>query len=97
MKTIKFSDDTELCSLGQGTWNMGRNPLKRKQETEALLTGIELGMTMIDTAEMYANEAFVGKAIDGIRDKVFLVSKVLPENASVDGTIRACENSLRKL
>ena len=97
MKTIKFSDDTELCSLGQGTWNMGRNPLKRKQETEALLTGIDLGMIMVDTAEMYANEEFVGKAIDGIRDKVFLVSKVLPENASVDGTIRACENSLRKL
>ena len=97
MKTIKFSDGTELCSLGQVTWNMGRNPLKRKQETEALLTGIDLGMTMVDTAEMYANEEFVGKAIDGIRDKVFLVSKVLPENASVEGTIRACENSLRKL
>ena len=97
MKTIKFSDDTELCSLGQGTWNMGRNPLKRKQETEALLTGIDLGMKMIDTAEMYANEEFIGKAIDGIRDKVFLVSKVLPENASIEGTIRACENSLRKL
>ncbi len=97
MKTIKFSDDTELCSLGQGTWNMGRNPLKRKQETEALLTGIDLGMKMIDTAEMYANEEFIGKAIDGIRDKVFLVSKVLPENASIEGTIRACENSLRRL
>ncbi|MDE6247450.1 MAG: aldo/keto reductase, partial [Muribaculaceae bacterium] len=97
MKTIKFSDNTEICSLGQGTWNMGRNPLKRKQETEALLTGIDLGMTMVDTAEMYANEEFVGKAIDGIRDKVFLVSKVLPENASVEGTIRACENSLCKL
>ncbi|MDE5876433.1 MAG: aldo/keto reductase [Muribaculaceae bacterium] len=97
MKVIKFSDGTELCSLGQGTWNMGRNPLKRKQETEALLTGIDLGMTMIDTAEMYANEEFIGKVIDGIRDKVFLVSKVLPENASVDGTVRACENSLRRL
>lgn len=97
MKTIKFSDDAELCSLGQGTWNLGRNPLKRKQETEALLTGIDLGMTMVDTAEMYANEEFIGKAIEGIRNRVFLVSKVLPENASVDGTIRACENSLRRL
>ena len=97
MKTIKFSDGTELCSLGQGTWNMGRNTLRRKQETEALRTGIDLGMTMIDTAEMYANEEFVGKAIEGIRDRVFLVSKVLPENASVEGTVRACESSLHKL
>ena len=97
MKTIKFSDGTELCSFGQGTWNMGRNTLRHKQETEALRTGIDLGMTMIDTAEMYANEEFVGKAIEGIRDRVFLVSKVLPENASVEGTVRACESSLHKL
>ena len=97
MKTIRFSDETEICALGQGTWNMGRNPLKRKQETEALLTGLDLGMTMIDTAEMYANEEFVGKVIEGRRNDVFLVSKVLPENASIEGTIRACERSLRKL
>ena len=97
MNTIRFSDGTELCSLGQGTWNMGRNPLKRQRETEALLTGIDLGMTMIDTAEMYANEEFIGKVIECIRDKVFLVSKVHPRNASVEGTIKACETSLRKL
>ena len=52
MKTIKFSDGTELCSLGQGTWNMGRNTLKRKQETEALRTGIDLGMKMISVLLM---------------------------------------------
>lgn len=97
MKTITFSDDREICALGQGTWNMGRNPLKRKEETAALLAGVELGMTMIDTAELYANEEFIGKVIDGIRDKVFLVSKVHPSHADYKGTIEACEKSLRKL
>lgn len=97
MKQITFSNNKQVCVLGQGTWNMGRNPLKRKEEAAALLAGIELGMTMIDTAEMYDNEEFIGKTIKGIRDKVFLVSKVHPENADHSGTIRACENSLRRL
>lgn len=97
MKTVRFINGEDVCALGQGTWNLGVNPLKRKQETEALLTGIDLGMTMIDTAEMYANEEFVGKAIHDIRQRVFLVTKVHPDNASFNGTVKACEQSLRRL
>ena len=97
MKQITFSDGRQICAIGQGTWNMGCDSLKRKEETQALLYGIEMGMTMIDTAEMYDNEEFIGKTIKGLRDKVFLVSKVHPENANRQGTIRACENSLLKL
>lgn len=97
IKRITFSDNKQICAIGQGTWNMGRNPLKKKEEATALLTGIELGMTMVDTAEMYNNEEFIGEIIKGLRDKVFLVSKVHPSNADYKGTIRACENSLRKL
>lgn len=97
MKQISFSNGTSVCAIGQGTWNMGRNPLKQKEEAAALLTGLELGMTMIDTAEMYDNEKFVGQVINGKRDKVFLVSKVHPSNADYQGTIHACEKSLRKL
>lgn len=94
---MTFSDETRICAIGQGTWNMGRNPSKRKEETAALRAGIEMGMTMVDTAEMYDNERFIGRAIDGVRDKVFLVSKVHPSNADYRGTIRACEESLRRL
>lgn len=97
MKTVRFINGEEICALGQGTWDLGVNPLTRKRETEALLTGIDLGMTMIDTAEMYANEEFVGKVIHDIRQSVFLVSKVHPDNASFEGTVRACEKSLGKL
>lgn len=97
MRQITFSNGVQVCTIGQGTWNMGCNPLKKKDESTALITGIELGMTMIDTAEMYGNEEFIGKTIKGLRDKVFLVSKVHPSNADRQGTIRACENSLRKL
>jgi len=96
-KQISFSNGTSVCAIGQGTWNMGRDPLKQKEEAAALLAGLELGMTMIDTAEMYDNEKFVGQVINGKRDKVFLVSKVHPSNADYQGTIHACEKSLRKL
>jgi len=86
--------------LGQGTWRMGEHATRRKQEVEALRLGIELGMTLIDTAEMYADggaERVVGEAIAGRRDDVFLVSKVMPQNATRHGTVRACERSLRRL
>jgi len=86
--------------LGQGTWFMGEDRRRRDQEADALRLGIDLGMTLIDTAEMYADggaEAVVGDAIYGRRDKIFLVSKVLPSNASRQGTIRACDNSLKRL
>lgn len=90
----------KLPLLGQGTWNMGDDPARRKQELDALRTGIDLGLTLIDTAELYGDgrsESLVGEAIAGQRDKVFLVSKVLPSNASRKGVSRACEASLKRL
>lgn len=86
--------------LGQGTWMMGENGRRRADEAAALRLGIELGMTLIDTAEMYASggaEEVVADAIEGRRDEVFLVSKVLPSNASRSGVPAACERSLKRL
>ena len=86
--------------LGQGTWNMGDSAARRKEELAALRAGIELGMTLIDTAEMYGDgrsESLVAQAIAGMRDRVFLVSKVLPSNASRKGVVRSCEASLKRL
>jgi diketogulonate reductase-like aldo/keto reductase len=87
-------------ALGQGTWKMGEQRGRRADEVRALQLGLDLGMTLIDTAEMYASgvaEEISGEAIKGRRDAVFLVSKVLPSNASRAGTIAACERSLRRL
>ena len=87
----------QVVTIGQGTWNMER---ERKGAVAALRRGVELGMTHIDTAEMYGSgrvEELVGEAIKGRRDGLYLVSKVLPENASRKGTIEACERSLRRL
>jgi diketogulonate reductase-like aldo/keto reductase len=87
-------------ALGQGTWNMGEDPSRRREELAALRAGIELGLTLIDTAEMYGDgrsESLVGEAIAGQRDKVFLVTKVLPANASRKGVSRSCEASLQRL
>jgi diketogulonate reductase-like aldo/keto reductase len=84
----------EVPVIGQGTWMIERNAV------ETLRAGLDLGLTHIDTAEMYGNgqaEELVGEAIAGRRDEVFLVSKVLPSNASYEGTLRACERSLRRL
>jgi diketogulonate reductase-like aldo/keto reductase len=86
--------------LGQGTWHLGQGKHPRAEELEALRVGIDLGMTLIDTAEMYgdgAAERLVGVAVDGRRDDVFLVSKVLPMHATRHGTIAACEASLARL
>ena len=86
--------------LGQGTWKMGERRDRFAPEVAALRLGIELGMTLIDTAEMYASggaEEVVREAISGRRDEVFVVSKVLPSNASRAATIRACEASLKRL
>ena len=86
--------------LGQGTWHMGENDRRREEEIAALRLGLDLGMTLIDTAEMYGNgaaEELVGEAIRGRRGEVFLVSKVLPHHATRRGTIAACEGSLRRL
>lgn len=100
IRTIKLLSGSEVPVLGQGTWYMGDDARKRPLEADALRLGIDLGMNLIDTAEMYASggaEEVVGQAIQGRRDSVFVVSKVLPSNASRDGTIKACEQSLRRL
>jgi diketogulonate reductase-like aldo/keto reductase len=98
--TVRLSDGETVPALGQGTWKMGEQRGKRADEVRALQLGIELGMTLIDTAEMYASgvaEEITGEAIKGRRDEVFLVSKVLPSNASLSGTTAACERSLKRL
>ncbi len=100
MKTITFPDGGQVPALGQGTWMMGEQPGRRADEIAALREGVELGMTVIDTAEMYgegAAEELVGEAVAAIRDRVFLVSKAYPQNASRDSLPRACEASLRRL
>jgi diketogulonate reductase-like aldo/keto reductase len=86
--------------LGQGTWHLGQGRHEREEEIAAVRAGIDLGMTLIDTAEMYGNgasEQLIGEAIAGRRDEVFVISKVLPGHATRRGTIVACEASLRRL
>jgi diketogulonate reductase-like aldo/keto reductase len=100
VRTTRLPSGEAIPSLGQGTWGMAEDARRRKDEVAALRVGIDLGMTLIDTAGMYADggaEALVGEAIAGRRDELFLVSKVLPENATRPGTIAACEHSLRRL
>ncbi|MCQ4313293.1 aldo/keto reductase [Pseudomonas stutzeri] len=100
MRTLKLADGSAVPVIGQGTWHMGENPAERSNEVAALRLGIELGMTLIDTAEMYGEggaEEVVGEAIRNRRDRVFLVSKVYPHNASRKGVPEACERSLRRL
>jgi len=96
----KLPSGEPVPALGQGTWNMGEDRRRRRAEIAALNLGLDLGMRLIDTAEMYADggaEKIVGAAIAGRRDEVFLVSKVLPEHATRRGTIAACERSLKRL
>jgi diketogulonate reductase-like aldo/keto reductase len=90
----------KLPRYGQGTWNMGDERSRRAEELAALREGIALGMTLIDTAEMYGDgrsESLVAEAIAGQREKVFLVTKVLPQNASRKGVVRSCAASLKRL
>ncbi len=97
---IRFADGATVPPLGQGTWHLGEGERPRADEAAALRLGIDLGMTLIDTAEMYAEggaEEVVADAIAGQRDRVFLVSKVYPHNATRRGTQAACERSLKRL
>ena len=100
MKKVSLPGGESVPALGLGTWHMGERGADRAAEADALRCGIDLGMTLIDTAEMYATggaETVVADAIRGRRDEVFLVSKVLPFNADRHGTIEACEASLSRL
>ena len=100
MHQIRFPDGTSVPALGQGTWQMGEDPAKRADELAALQAGIDLGLTLLDTAEMYADggsERLVGEAIRGRRAQVFVVSKAYPQNSSYQRLPRACEASLQRL
>ena len=99
-RTVKFRDGTIVPALGQGSWHLGQGRHPEAVEEEALRTGLSLGMTLIDTAEIYGNgrsEELIGHVIAGQRDRVFLVSKVLPNHVTGDGIARACEASLARL
>ena len=100
MKTAQLPDGERVPVLGQGTWRMGENTRAHKDEVAALRLGIELGMTLIDTAEMYGEggaEKVVADAIEDQRDRVFVVTKVYPHNASRTELPKACERSLKRL
>ena len=100
MKTLQLRSGREIPILGQGTWRMGEKASQKQAEIDALRLGIDLGMSLIDTAEMYGEggaEKVVAKAIALVRDKVYLVSKFYPYNASYDGVIQACDRSLSRL
>jgi diketogulonate reductase-like aldo/keto reductase len=97
--TVALPSGETVPALGQGTWYMGEGRAA-KQEVDALRLGIELGMTLLDTAEMYANggaEEIVAEAAEGQRDRLFIVTKVYPHNASRSGVPAACERSLKRL
>lgn len=100
MKTFPLPSGQSIPVLGLGTWRMGENPKQHQTEIAALQHGLELGITLIDTAEMYGEggaEEVIAEVIANRRDQVFLVSKVYPHNATRQGAIAACERSLRRL
>ena len=100
MPTVTLPDGTTIPAFGMGTWYMGESASHAATEEAALREGIELGVGLIDTAEMYANggaEKLVGAAFKGQRERVFLVSKIMPQNASSAGVARHCEASLKRL
>ena len=100
IRSVAFPDGASVPALGQGTWRMGESPADRRDEIAAVRLGLELGMTLIDTAEMYGEgqaETLLGEALAGVRDQVFLVSKAYPQNAGRGRLERACEASLNRL
>jgi diketogulonate reductase-like aldo/keto reductase len=100
IRTVRLPDGQFTPCLGQGTWRMGEDSSARAAEIASLRRGVELGLTLIDTAEMYGDggaERVLGEALRGLRDQVFLVSKVYPQNAGGAALRRACENSLKRL
>jgi len=100
MPVVRLADGTTVAALGLGTWRMGETARRRALEIAALRAGIDAGMTLVDTAEMYGDggaEEVLGEAMDGRRDQVFVVSKVYPHNAGARSAVAACERSLRRL
>src|SRR5688572_22210704 len=100
MRTVPLPSGERVPAFGQGTWRMGENRATRAEEIATLRLGLDRGLTLIDTAEMYGEgkaEELIREAIEGRRDQVFLVTKVYPHNASREGAVAACERSLRRL
>jgi len=100
MRLIRLPDGETVPALGQGTWMMGERPERRAAEVAALRAGVEAGLTLIDTAEMYGDgrtERLLAEALSGLREEVFLVSKAYPQNAGRAGLPQACERSLKRL
>ncbi|GBQ09471.1 aldo/keto reductase [Swaminathania salitolerans] len=100
MKTVTFRNGVSVPALGMGSWNLGDSKANRADEVASLRAGLDSGLSVIDTAEMYGSgrsEQLVGEAIAGRRDEVFLISKVLPSHASRSGTRQSCQDSLRRL
>src|SRR5688572_8299101 len=100
MKTVTLPSGERVPALGQGTWKMAEDRKRRADEIASLRLGLDLGLTLIDTAEMYGEgraEELVAEAIGARRDSVFIVSKVYPHNASRQGAVAACERSLKRL
>lgn len=100
MRTVTLPGGEKVPAFGLGTWHMGERGSDKAREVAALKAGLDLGVTLIDTAEMYGEggaEEVVAEAVAGRRDKVFIVSKVYPHNASRSGAVAACERSLKRL
>jgi diketogulonate reductase-like aldo/keto reductase len=100
LPTVTLPGGERVPALGQGTWHMGEDRRRAAEEAAAVRLGIELGMTLIDTAEMYGSggsEEMIARAIEGVRDQLFIVSKLYPHNASRGGVVAACERSLARL
>jgi diketogulonate reductase-like aldo/keto reductase len=100
LRSVILRSGERVPALGQGTWHMGENRRRAAEEEAALRLGIELGLTLIDTAEMYGSggaEEVIARAAEGVRDSLFIVSKVYPHNASRAGVVAACERSLKRL
>jgi diketogulonate reductase-like aldo/keto reductase len=100
IRAVSLPAGTTVPALGMGTWYLGEAPGRHADQLAGLRTGIEIGLTLVDTAEMYGDgavEELVGRAVAGRRDDVFLVSKVLPHHATRTGTVQACHSSLRRL
>ncbi|PKU25046.1 aldo/keto reductase [Telmatospirillum siberiense] len=100
MHSVSLPDGEQVAALGQGSWGLGENRNRRAEELAAIREGVALGMTLIDTAEMYGEggtESFLAEALAGLRDQVFLVSKAYPQNAGRARLAQACEQSLRRL
>jgi diketogulonate reductase-like aldo/keto reductase len=100
MQTVTLPSGERVPALSQGAWRMGENQAARAEEIATLRLGLDLGLTLIDTAEMYGEgraEELIGEVIEGRREEVFLTSKVYPHNASREGAVAACERSLKRL